>query len=166
MGNCKLGLSISQLFNRQIMKDIFDAQTREEIINRIQSLTEQNPPHWGRMNVHQMIKHCIMADEHFLGKRKHKRAPLGYVFGKLALKNILKKERPFKPGTPTSSAFLVQDTGGDLTAEKQQWINTISEYGNYKELSIIHWFFGRMNRNQIGQFAYKHADHHLRQFGV
>lgn len=148
------------------MKTIFDGPTRADIIRRIESLTDKSTPQWGKMNVHQMIKHCILADEHFQGKREHKRAFMGYVFGKMALKNILKKERPFKPGEPTSAQFLVKETGGDLSSEKQQWIDIVNDYGHFSRLSIIHFFFGRMTKDQIGQFVYKHADHHLRQFGV
>ena len=45
------------------MKTIFDKTTRDELINRINSLNENSNPQWGKMNVSQMVKHCTQWDE-------------------------------------------------------------------------------------------------------
>jgi hypothetical protein len=42
----------------------------------------------------------------------------------------------------------------------------VEAYANYSNPGFVHDFFGKMTDEQIGIFAYKHADHHLRQFGV
>jgi hypothetical protein len=148
------------------MKSVFDWATRTEMIRRIDSLTPDNQAQWGKMNVHQMLKHCILCDEMFLGKKKYKRVLLGRLFGRLGLKNLLKDETPLKHGSPTGAAFKIKEAGGDIASEKKKWISLVEEYGNYSKHDFEHWFFGKMTKEQVGWFVYKHNDHHLRQFNA
>jgi hypothetical protein len=37
-------------------------------------------------------------------------------------------------------------------------------YANYSNNNFTHWFFGKMTKDQVEYFVYKHTDHHLRQF--
>jgi hypothetical protein len=50
------------------MKTVFDKAVREELISRINSLSEDKVAQWGKMNVHQMMKHCIFWNGWVLGK--------------------------------------------------------------------------------------------------
>jgi Protein of unknown function (DUF1569) len=158
---------VHQLQNKNTeMKTIFDRATREEVVNRINSLTENSKAQWGKMNVHQMIRHCILCEEMFLGRKKYKRAFIGRLFGRIGLKNFLKDEKPLGHNAPTGPDFKIQETGGDINSEKSQWISLIGEYGHYSNIGFVHWFFGKMTPGQIGNFDYKHIDHHLRQFNA
>lgn len=147
------------------MKSVLDKSAREELISRIQTLDEASKARWGKMNVYQMLRHCVLCEELYLGKTKHKRAFMGRIFGKIGLKNILDESKPFPKNAPTSDAFKVKESGGDVTAEKAKWIALLDEYKTYPD-SYVHWFFGKMTREQVGQFVYKHNDHHLQQFGA
>jgi hypothetical protein len=148
------------------MKTIFDKATRDELTNRINILNDNSIPQWGKMNVYQMLKHCTLCEEMYLGKIKYKRAFLGRLFGKMALKNLLKDDSPLKQNSPTSAEFEVKEINGNASAEKRKWISLIQEYANYTNNNFVHWFFGKMTKEQVGYFVYKHTDHHLRQFGV
>lgn len=148
------------------MKTVFDKSAREEIIRRINTLTEQSRPEWGSMNVYQMLKHCVLCEELYLGKIKHKRTLLGRLFGKTALRNLMKDERPLQRNAPTSSVFKVKEVQGDVQSEKRKWIALMEEYENFSNDNFVHWFFGKMTKDEVGRFVYKHTDHHLRQFGV
>lgn len=147
------------------MKTVFDPSTRAELIKRIDSLNESSKAQWGKMNVYQMLKHCIQADEMFLGKKYFKRVPLGFLIGKMVLKNILKDDSPMKQNAPTHPLFRMTGNG-EVAPEKAKWISLIQEYQNYSNDYYIHWFFGKMTKEKLGYLAYKHTDHHLRQFGV
>lgn len=147
------------------MKSVFDKNAREELIGRIQTLDERKRAYWGKMNVYQMLRHCILCEELYLGRRKHKRAFMGRLFGKIALKNILNESKAFPQSAPTADAFKVKQTQGDVETEKMKWIALLEEYKSYPD-RYAHWFFGNMTREQVGRFVYKHNDHHLRQFGV
>jgi hypothetical protein len=146
------------------MKTIFDDTTREEIINRIDTLNEKSTAQWGKMNVYQMLKHCVLCEAMYLGKKKYNRKFIGLLFGRIGLKNLMKDETPLQRNAPTSNAFKVTETDGDIQAEKKKWVALIKEYEHYSNEDFVHWFFGKMTKEQVGYFVYKHTDHHLRQF--
>lgn len=150
------------------MRTIFDNTTRNELIYRIDSLDENKTPEWGKMNVYQMVRHCSLFEEWMLGKNKpvYKQAFIGRIFGKIALKGMLKDDRPIKRNMPTTSDLKIKESTGDLESEKKKWITLIEDYENYSNPDFIHDFFGKMTIEQIGIFAYKHTDHHLRQFSA
>jgi Protein of unknown function (DUF1569) len=146
------------------MKTIFDRSIREELIRRIDSLTENSAAQWGKMNVAQMLKHCAQWDEMSFGKRTYKQSIMGKLFGKIALKNML-KDQPVKKNLPTVPGFKITEEA-DFAAEKRKWIASIQAYEHFSNDGFIHPFFGVMTRENTGYLVYKHADHHLRQFGV
>ena len=148
------------------MKTIFDKTTRDELMSRINSLNNDNAAQWGKMNVYQMVKHCIFWDGWVLGKSnlKYKQEFLGLIFGKLALNSSVKDDRPMKKNMPAGRHFIIKEKNGDIDIEKKIWIERIAEYEHFSNPDFIHDFFGKMTKEQIGIFAYKHSDHHLRQF--
>ncbi|MBA3828459.1 MAG: DUF1569 domain-containing protein [Taibaiella sp.] len=148
------------------MRSVINKANRDELISRINTLNEHSKAQWGKMNVWQMLKHCTLCEEMYLGNKKYKRTFLGYLFGLIALKGMLKDERPIKRNAPTSPNFIVTETTGDVLAEKTKWISLIESYADFSDDNFEHWFFGKMTTEQVGYFAYKHTDHHLRQFGA
>ncbi|MEP7252375.1 MAG: DUF1569 domain-containing protein [Ginsengibacter sp.] len=146
------------------MKTIFNHDIRNEFVDRINELNKDRKAQWGKMNVCQMIKHCAQWEEMALGKTKYKQSLLGKVFGKMALKNMIKDDNPVKKNMPTVPSFKIITLDGNVEVEKQKWIELIKEYGQFSNDDFIHPFFGKMHQEQIGILAYKHIDHHLRQF--
>jgi hypothetical protein len=151
-----------------MMKTVFDKSIRDELISRINSLTINSKAQWGKMNVCQMAKHCTIWDEWVLGKNNpvYNRSFLGLIFGRIALKGMVKDDRPIKKNMPTTRAFIVKDKNGDIEHQKRLWIKLITEYEHFSNPRFIHDFFGKMTVEEIGVFAYKHSDHHLRQFNA
>jgi hypothetical protein len=150
------------------MKTIFDKNIREQLISRIEQVSEDNKAKWGKMNVFQMLKHNTYWNGWILGAEDHiyKQAFMGKIFGKIALKRMIKDEKPFDINIPTSDQFKVKELKGDLDSERSKWIGLINEYENYNNPTFIHDFFGKMTKEQIGILVYKHTDHHLKQFGL
>lgn len=144
------------------MKTIFDTGTRDEVLARIHTLHANTAPQWGKMHVAQMIKHCAQWDEMALGKTRYKQAFVGKLFGKLALKDML-KDKPVRKNLSTVPSFKIKDMP-DFAKEKNKWIQLLHEYEQYQGTGFIHPFFGAMTKEQTGQMVYKHIDHHLRQF--
>ena len=147
------------------MKTTLDKATRDELISRINNLNEGSQAQWGKMNVSQMLRHCTAWEELVSGRQKFKRAFVGRIFGKMALRSVLKDEAPLRRNTPTAPEFKVTTDGGDVKAEKEKWISMLQDPGQFSYDSIMHPFFGKMTLEQVGYMAYKHIDHHLRQFG-
>ena len=147
------------------MKTTFDPATRAALIARIGNVNEQSTAQWGRMTAFQMLRHCTLWEEWIAGKEQYKQAFIGKIFGKLALKNILRDDKPLGRNTPTFRNFKMKSETGDIEAEKAKWIALLEGHAHFSNPGFVHMFFGRMTEEQVGQMAYKHADHHLRQFG-
>jgi len=146
------------------MKTITDKQVADQLITRINLLSQDSRPQWGKMNTYQMLRHLIMWEEMALGKTLYKQSFMGRLFGKIALKDML-KDGPLKPNLPTVPGFKI-DGDGDVAAEKEKLTALINAHTRYTGEGFLHPFFGNLTPEQAGYIAYKHADHHLRQFGV
>ena len=143
------------------MKTLFEASTRAELATRINKLNENSQPHWGKMTVYQMIKHCLMWEEMLLGKTIYKQSFLGKLAGKFALKDMMKDE-PVKRNLPTVPSFKMTGSG-DVAGAKTKWLGLLEQHD--QPTGFMHPFFGQLTPDQAGKMAYKHIDHHLRQFG-
>ena len=144
------------------VKNLFDRSVQEELIFRIQSLTDHSRPQWGKMSAYQMIIHCSRWEEMLLGRKKYKQSFLGKLVGRFALKDML-KDKPVKHNLPTVPSFKVQGSG-DLEQVKNYWISLLRAHALQQPAGFIHPFFGSLTSDQAGIMGYKHADHHLRQF--
>ncbi len=118
------------------------------------------------MNAYQMVKHCTLCEDMLHGKMNIKRVFIGRLIGPMALKKVLKDDSPFRKNSPTSRLLTTVSDRGDFETQKKEWISRLDQYAAYTSPGFVHPFFGPMTKEQIGLFAYKHADHHLRQFGV
>ncbi len=150
------------------MKTLFDPAVRDELIRRIHSLHQYSSSQWGKMDVTQMAKHCAFWNNWVLGKTdlKYKQEFFGLLFGKMALKSSVKDDKPIGKNMPAGRDFTIKEKGGDVEVQKKIWVGQIAGYGQFSNPAFIHDFFGKMTDEQIGIFAYKHNDHHLRQFGA
>ena len=132
-------------------------------MNRINSLSEASTAKWGKMNVSQMMKHCAQWDEMALGKTHYKQSFIGKLFGKMALKDMM-KDAPVKKNMPTVPSFKITEPR-NFAVEKKNWLALLDEYKHYSGDGFLHPFFGHITKEQMGQMAYKHINHHLQQFG-
>jgi hypothetical protein len=146
------------------MKTTFDQTTRDELINRINTLTANSKAQWGKMNVHQMLKHCTLWEEMISGKVKCKRSFVGRLFGKMALKSFLKEGKNMPRNAPSSPELIVKETKDDVSSQRGKWIALLEENAHFSTPYFLHPFFGQMTNEQVGYLSYKHIDHHLRQF--
>ena len=145
-------------------KTVFGETTVKELIERIHLLQAGDPAQWGKMNAGQMLRHCTLSEEMFLGKKQYKRLFIGKLFGRMALNGILKNEDPLKKSQPTHPDLKITATG-DFEAERVKWIGLLKAYSTFSNPDFVHPFFGKMTKDEIGKYVYKHTDHHLRQFG-
>ncbi len=150
------------------MINIFLPESTAETISRIDKLSPDSTPLWGKMNVAQMFAHCALAYE-MVYTDKHK-APNGLM--KFMLKAFIKKgvvnEVPYKKNLRTAPQFVIADER-DFEEEKSQLIAYIKKT---QELGADHFdgkenlSFGKMPVQEWNNLFAKHLDHHLRQFGV
>lgn len=151
------------------MNSIFNKTTVAAFKVRISKLDESNKAEWGRMNVKQMLKHCIENERMLLREKTFKPVFIGKIFGKMVLKSDIKDDRPLGKNSPTHPDLRIKDVHENFEALITEWIDLLDKYPTIESshyLDFRHPFFQKMDASQVGRFAFKHVDHHLRQFGV
>ena len=149
------------------MKNLFDAAGNAEIISRLNLLTDQSKPGWGKMNVSQMLFHCTVPLKVALGEVKLKRSLAGLLFGSIARRTMV-NEKPFSRNLPTDKSFIAWNNPV-FEKEKETLTGLVKKFFNQGPEGISqepHPFFGKMTAEEWGILSFKHLDHHLRQFGV
>ena len=150
------------------MKNIFNATDTNELINRINKLTPNSKPNWGKMSVSQMLAHCNVTYELVFENKHPKPNALKKFFLKMFVKNLVVNEKPYKKSSMTAPEFLVSDEK-DFETEKKRLINYINKT---QQLGASHFegkhshSFGPLSSPEWNNMFYKHLDHHLTQFGV
>ncbi|MGY5352645.1 DUF1569 domain-containing protein [Wenyingzhuangia sp. IMCC45533] len=150
------------------MKSAFNISDTTEIINRIDQLTPNSQPIWGKMNATQMLAHCNVTYE-FCYEDKHAK-PKGIK--KWLLKTLVKKavvsDKPYKKNGQTAPEFIIGDSR-NFEDEKQRlisYINKTQELGEaYFDGKESH-SFGVLTKTEWNNMFVKHLDHHLTQFNV
>lgn len=146
------------------MKSIFNSEAYQEITERLNKLTNATQRQWGKMDVAQMLAHCNMPIENYLGKIKLK--PSGNFLIRL-FKPILYNDRSFGKGAPTAKEFIITDKR-IFEEEKKRLTENLKEIVAKGEKFDWppHVTFGKMTGEQYGKSIYKHLDHHLKQFNA
>ena len=147
------------------MKTMFQKETYEEIVSRLDKINHTDQAKWGKMSVDQMLAHCVETVRVAAGDKIIKRSLLGYILGPLVKKDYV-SEKPFGMNSPTAPEFKIVDKR-DFEKEKQQlifWIEKFHSGGVDQVTKYPHGFFGHLTPEQWALTQYKHLDHHFRQF--
>jgi hypothetical protein len=148
------------------MESIFNPSDNAAFIERINKLQPSAPALWGKMNVGQMLAHCQAIIKVALGELQLKRNLFGFLFGKIAKKQLL-GSKPLKHNVPTfKEAIFKGDQNFDK--EKQGLITLVKRFSAGPEVisNDPHPFFGPLTIDEWDTLQVKHLDHHLSQFGV
>ena len=149
------------------MRNLFDTDTYNETIERINRLTPSTQAKWGKMNVSQAMAHMAATFFVALSEKKLPRMFLGYLIGPF-IKSQLYNDKPWKRNLPTAPMLLVRDER-EFEKEKSNLLETVKKFYSAGPTGITkhpHPMFGRFTPEQWGQSMFKHMDHHLSQFGV
>lgn len=150
------------------LPNIFTKEVSESIISRINKLTPQTQPKWGKMSVEKMLAHCNVTYEYIYENKYSKPGFMRGLLLKLVVKGIVTNEKPYKRGTPTGPDFIIADERM-FDTEKTRLINYIrktQELGESHFEGKVSHSFGALNKAEWNNMFYKHLDHHLSQFGV
>ena len=149
------------------MKNLFNKDVYDEVIQRMNALTPQTERKWGKMDVSQMLAHCKEAFKVPLSDKKMPRMLIGLILGWM-IKSKLYNESPWKQNLPTAPNFIIKDER-DFEKEKQGLTELVNKFyhGGVENVGKFpHPMFGSFTSEQWGMSMYKHLDHHLKQFGV
>ncbi|TCJ14142.1 DUF1569 domain-containing protein [Flaviaesturariibacter flavus] len=148
------------------MNDLFNPESARRLLDRLYRLQPEQPPLWGKMNAAQMLTHCQAPFATYFGELHLRRSLMGLLFGPLAKRRLL-SDKPWPHSLPTAPEFIVTDVR-DFAEEQEKLAAQIERFSGSSILlhPPRHPFFGKMSAQEWSRLAYKHTDHHLRQFGV
>ncbi len=145
---------------------------RTKLVSYLQRLDPATPPRWGKMNVQQMIEHYAGdAVRNASGRLKFDTivTPANHLE---KMREFMMSDKPFKENTVNPLMGVdpepehYKTVQGAIGALQQELIYFFEAYEKDPSLVIRNPFFGDLNFEQNVQLLYKHAFHHLKQFGV
>jgi hypothetical protein len=145
---------------------ILNDADRAAIRRRIGTVTSASAPRWGQMDAKAMLAHLKLSALMALGDLpvacKSKR-----VFQVFPLKHLILHVAPFPKSAPTAPELLATDAVS-VEAIRFELVSLIERIGSGPREGDgpVHPLFGRLSFREWGVATYKHADHHLRQFGA
>jgi hypothetical protein len=147
------------------MSSIFNKKDNQAIIDRINLLTAESKPLWGKMTADQMCKHCTCALNIAFDKQDVKVNFAMRFLGKLLKNKVFNGD--FKKNSPTAKEFVFT-TQFDLETSKKEFATGFAQFSKGHDVIKImnHPFWGKMTYEDWDKLMWKHADHHLKQFGV
>ena len=151
-----------------MIKSVFNTADVEELKQRINKLTPQSTPLWGKMNVSQMLSHTNVSYEMaYTNKHPKPNAFMRFIL-KLLVKQVVVGPKPYKHNTPTAKAFLITEEK-DFETEKARllaYLDHTLQLGKDHFEGRESLSFGKLTSDEWNVMFYKHLDHHLQQFGV
>ena len=150
------------------MKSIRDEIYRNELIERLRKLNGTETPAWGKMNVDQMMSHLVQACEMPFVSSVPDRSS---VVSRNLLKPLVLYVLPIPKEVKVSPEMDQQAKGrkpAGFDSDRQRVVDELVHIAGLPDdhECLQHPFFGKMNAKEWAVLAYKHTDHHLRQFGA
>ena len=146
----------------------FDPVTTAQTLNRLDKLTNNTKPLWGKMNAAQMMAHLSVPYDIVYGKRISNQSFFTKLMLKMFVKKIVVGDKPYAKNSRTSPDFIIADER-DFEKEKALLTANIKE----TEAKGVAYFegrdsgaFGPLTSQEWSVQFYKHLDHHFSQFGV
>ena len=148
------------------MGSILNDADRAAIIQRIGSVTSASVPRWGRMDAKRMLTHLSLSALMALGELPVT-CKSNRVFQVFPIKHLILHVVPFPKGAPTAPELLVPGAApvDEIRSELVSLVERIGAVPREGD-GAVHPLFGRLSFREWGVATYKHADHHLRQFGA
>ncbi len=146
------------------IKNLFEPEVKQEIIDRINKLAPDSKAVWGKMNVAQMLNHCQKPIGVAYGTHQLKGSFIIKLIGPL-FKSVLYNSKPYKRGLPTDKSFVITEQK-NFEEERNKLLEMISRFTEENITGEKHPAFGKLTKEQWSKATWKHLDHHLKQFSV
>jgi hypothetical protein len=153
------------------MKTLARERDKAELLCRLGSLHHDSVRRWGRMSAHQMVCHLSDGCRMLTGERTT------HIIATPLPRPVMKWMALYAPvrwpaGISTSPE-LDQEIGGTTPADFESDVAALAKLLDHiatdqrgRFAGQMHPVFGRMSDSAWLRWAYLHADHHFRQFGV
>jgi hypothetical protein len=149
-------------------KNLLDNKTAEDIVFRVQKLQPTAKASWGQMTVTEMLLHCNKVHQHLLSpstSARKKTSLKQYLIRWVVLYLMPQFPKNAKTPKPLETKGTITDVA--FEEQKQAFLTLVRRFAQQNApIEHHHPYFGNLSTRQWGLSAWKHVDHHLRQFGV
>lgn len=149
------------------MPSITEPDVLTGLIARLEALRPDTPRRWGTMTAGEMLCHLGDAASSVLNRGGTRPARSRPILRWVALYSPLRWPRDLK--TPPSVDPKARGTKpSDFEADRRRAIEGLRALATAPDsaFATTHSAFGTMRSRDWHRWAYRHTDHHLRQFGV
>ena len=148
------------------MKSLKNEGVRLEVIRRLEGLSPQAQPKWGRLTAAKMVCHvadCLRMAHGDLATRP----PGSRTFTRFPLKHLFLLVLPMPRNLPTARE-LQSTAPSTFERDRQACADLIQRFSSTpgRGKGPSHPFFGVLTGSEWGVLQWRHLDHHLRQFGA
>lgn len=150
------------------MKTLRDEKCRGELIARLDKLTGDEKPAWGKMTLEQMLSHLVQTGDLPFESSVPDRSNFA---SRTIIKPLVLYVLPMPKEVKVSPEMDQQQEGRKpqgFAVDKASVVQSIHTLGTLPadHDCLAHPFFGKMSAKEWAIIGHKHIDHHLRQFGV
>lgn len=153
------------------MRTIANQQILDSLVGRLGQLLPDTPRRWGTLTPGEMLCHLGDAHESVLGKRVPPGSPPSGVPRPFLKWLLLYLPIRWPKGAKTRRGVNPKIDGTrprDFEQDRQRAIESLNGIAVAvpTTLTAHHFMFGPMSAPDWYRWAYRHVDHHLRQFGL
>lgn len=147
-------------------KTLWNDAARDALIRRVEKLTPETQPQWGRMNAGEMLAHVLLGMRLAGGEfeTRQRKGPFRYW----PLKLLFVYWLPFPRSAPAPREVVTRgkphDWDANLAALREK-LETFPRTAPDTKWPL-HPIFGKLSPRAWGALGWRHLDHHLRQFGL
>ena len=154
------------------MKTLARDHDASEVLRRLRTVRHDSAGRWGRMSAHQMV--CHLSDGYRLVTGELTSPPVATPLPRPVMKWVA-LYMPVRWPTGIATTPELDQAAGCGTrpvdfpadvAELERLLTAVASERSGRLTGIVHPIFGAMSEPAWLRWAYLHADHHLRQFGV
>lgn len=152
------------------MRTVANPEVLRSLVTRLQALRPDTPRQWGTMSPHEMLCHLGDAAEMVLRTRPRERPLQARARPVLKLIGLWSPLR-WPPGRRTGPMLDPKLAGTKPSVFAHDFERAVAGLEGIAAatpgtLEPAHGLFGPMSVSDWQRWAYKHTDHHLRQFGL
>jgi hypothetical protein len=149
------------------MPTLWDPAARQTLAGRAARLGADTTPLWGKFTAPKMMAHLVQALRMATGELPTEPRQGPPAMRMFPLKQLIIYVLPIPKGVPTAPELL--------SRVPQSWNGEVDEFRAVLDRFAAkpkdgpwpdHPAFGAMHAKSWGVLAWRHVDHHLRQFGV
>jgi hypothetical protein len=148
------------------MMSLWQPEARARLRTRLGALRPDAPPLWGKMNCPQVLAHVNDALRMATGELPV--APRKLLLRFPPLKQLMVYVVPMPKGIPTARELVARIDRAQFAEEAAAFPEMLEKFASRPADARMpaHPAFGPLTRRAWGVLAYRHVDHHFRQFGV